>query len=125
MNLIAKEVGQEAEVLGQLTDFLGKAKSFSPTKENLEGDKRIKFELVNKDGSAFDFTCSPRVSESLRKKEITLSNLGSLNVTLATSKDGQVFNMITMAGTKFDILAQVKAKPVAAKKFNPEELIAF
>ncbi len=125
MKLHLVENAQEQIVLGKLSDFLVDAKSFKGTKENFEGNKRIVFTLTTNDGGVAKITCSPRVSEAIRSKTLSQSQIGSLNVSEATSKEsGEVINMLTMAGTEveFDLNKLKASKPVAVKKFNPEEL---
>ena len=120
------ENATEQVVLGKLSEFLVSAKKFAATKENIESDKRIVFSLTTKDDQVAKIICSPRVSNAIRAKEITQSQLGSLNVTEATSQSGEVINVLTMTGTEvaFD-LNKIKANPVAKKEVALSELIAF
>jgi len=114
--------GQGLGTLGELTPENCEIK-FS--KDNLEGDKRI-FLRVLHDGKEAKVTCSPRVSEKIRAKELKLSDLWNLQVNEVTNKEGEIIPMIVLEGASFTVKKDLKtATQYKAPAYNPKDLVAF
>ncbi len=67
------------------------------------------------------YTLSPKLSDMLRKKEITLSELGDFEVRTVEAQDGTTFNSLGLPGEDLEIkIAGWKSGKVAAAKVVSE-----
>ena len=87
----------QANVIGSVADIIGINGGISYTLENLHNPAvRVQLTLVNAEGLESKVVCSPKVSELLRKKEITLSNVATFPISEQVSLSGEEINVVAM-----------------------------
>lgn len=130
-NLINFEVRPltERNELGTVAEIAGKGATINFVKENfLNTDKRLYVILKRQDGSSQGFTCSPRVGQLVRGKEITLKQLAGFPICEAVTEDGSAtFAQIQMPSGEGLINAGdiSSVEEYQAPAFDPSELVAF
>ena len=130
-NLINFEVRPltERNELGTVAEVAGKGATINFIKENfLNTDKRLYVILKRQDGSSQGFTCSPRVGQLVRSKEITLKQLAGFPICEAVTEDGSTtFAQIQMPSGEGLINAGAisSVEEYQAPAFDPSELVAF
>jgi hypothetical protein len=129
-NLINWEqyTNKERTELGTLEQIAGKGTTISFVKSNfLDPSKRLIVVLKRTDGSSASITASPKVSELVRSKEITVSHLAGFPVCEQLTSDGETFAQIQMP-TGQGLILVGELPQVAEYKpevFDPADLIAF
>ena len=79
------------------------------------------------DGTSAQVVCSSNVSNGLRAKEITLSQVQGFPIVEQITPDGEIINIVTMpsggALVEFNVTGEVAE--YQAPTFDPSELVAF
>lgn len=118
----------ERETLGTLAEIGGKGTELLFISSNFANpDKRLMVVLKRADGKSTSLTCSPRVGDLVRAKQITKAQLAGFPVCEQITTDGEVFAQIQMpngAGLiSTGAIDEVQEYQVEA--IDPSELIAF
>ena len=119
---------EERTELGTLSEIAGKGTTISFVKNNfLDPNKRLVVVLKRTDGSSASITASPKVSELVRSKEVTVSQLAGFPVCEQLTSNGETFAKIQMP-TGQGLISVGEIAQVAEYKpevFDPSELVAF
>lgn len=114
----------ELGTIAELTGVGGKCCLIESNYKNPE--RQVMLVLKKADGTSTIVTCSPKVSNALRAKEVTLRQVHHFPIIETVSKDGEIINTVAMPSgglIEFDIAAEVvEYKP---EVFDPSELVAF
>lgn len=81
-------------LIGKLSDFDYQDASVNAT--NIAGDKKIFLDVTLTDGTVERLFCSTKVSEGVRNKEIRVSDLFALPISIAERADKSKFYRIEM-----------------------------
>lgn len=115
------ELGTVAELTG-----VGGKIGLLPTNFN-NHDKRVVIIMKKANGTSAQVICSSNVSEGLRAKEITLSQVQGFPIVEQITPDGEIINIVTMpsggALVEFNVTGEVAE--YKAPVFDPSELVAF
>lgn len=126
------------EVVGTLLEFAQLAKVtslalYGPNLANL--NKRVIIIMKRVDGLTDSIVCSPKVSELIRNKEVTLNQIKSFPVVESISEEGEVFAQVQMPSNgidaeqvlEFKLTNEVEEYQPKAKAydFDPSTLIAW
>ena len=114
----------ELGTIAELTGVGGKCCLIESNYKNPE--RQVMLVLKKADGTSTTVTCSPKVSNALRAKEVTLRQVQSFPIIETVSKDGEIINTVAMpAGglIEFDIASEVVE--YQAPTFDPSDLVAF
>jgi hypothetical protein len=84
--------------------------------------KQIAVVIKRADGTSTQVTCSKRVTEMLRNKQVTIRDIANYEITAASN--GGFYISAPGGLQEFNADSLVSAKP-AANSFIPQELIAF
>jgi hypothetical protein len=84
----------ERNLIGSLSEFDYQDASINTT--NIAGDKKIFLDVTLTDGTVERLFCSTRVSNALRNKEMKVSDLFGLPMSIATRENGSKFYRIEM-----------------------------
>lgn len=112
--------------LGTLANAVGKNGTISFIRKNFnDATKRVALLLKNAKGESCIVTCSQQVSNALRAKELTISQLAGLGV--LENENGVAFvSMPAGGGLQTFNVKDLKPKTVElSANFLPEELIAL
>ena len=129
MALAFKKYERDEQVsLGTVAEVTGIGGKFALIPANFNNpEKRVVVILKKLDGTSAQVTCSPKVSQGLRSKEITLSMLQGFEIFENITVTGEIVNTITIpsgaAMLEFDVSETSTAYEVA--KFDPSDLVAF
>lgn len=94
---------------------------FIPSNFN-DASKQIAVVIKRADGTSTQVTCSKRVTEMLRNKQVTIRDIANYQITAA--QNGGFYISAPGGLQEFSADQLVSTKPAAAN-FLPEELIAF
>ena len=94
---------------------------------NFASDKRVVVVLKREDGTSVGITCSSKVSEGLRAKDITMSNLFGFTVyKQINSTTGEEYAMIAMpAGSALIEFKNEGVTEYEPAVINSDDLVAF
>ncbi|HAZ23390.1 MAG TPA: hypothetical protein DCY95_00750 [Algoriphagus sp.] len=122
-------VPAEREEIGMVAELCGPNGSLSLIPSNLtNSDKRVVVVLKREDGTSTAITCSSRVSEGVRAKDITVSNLFGFTVyKQINSTTGEEYPMIGMPAGQGTLItfANEGATEYQPAVINTDELVAF
>lgn len=118
----------EREIIGTLAEVAGKGTGINFVKENfLNPAKRLMLVLKKSDGTSTSITCSPKVGELVRSKEITMSQLAGFPVCEQVTQDGELFAQIQMPSGQGLISANVinEVQEYEVENVELNDLVAF
>ncbi len=115
-------------VVGKLVDILGEGGKIFISPSNFAGTKRIFLNLQTADGQQGNIFCSPKVSEHLRKKTMSASQLLGMPVVESTTKPNEegktsVIYTVTLPGTELVELNVSEVKAWESAPVSLEELV--
>lgn len=115
-------------VIGTLSKVIGEGGKIFISPSNFAGNKRIFLNLQTADGQKGNIFCSPKVSEHLRKKTMSVSQLLGMPVVESTTnkdKDGKtsVIYTVTLPGTELVELHIGEVRSWESTPVSLEELV--
>lgn len=115
-------------VIGTLSKIIGEGGKIFISPSNFAGNKRIFLNLQTADGQKGNIFCSPKVSEHLRKKTMSVSQLLGMPVVESTTnkdKDGKtsVIYTVTLPGTELVELHIGEVRSWESTPVSLEELV--
>tara|TARA_R100000654_G_C2600355_1_gene114919 strand:+ start:125 stop:523 length:399 start_codon:yes stop_codon:yes gene_type:complete len=122
-------VPADREEIGMVGELCGENGTLSliPTNFN-DTSKRVVIILKREDGQSTGITCSSRVSQGLRNKDITISNLFGFQVyNQINPTTGEEYPLVGMpSGAELmEFKAPEEATTYEAPEFKVDELVAF
>jgi len=118
----------ERETLGTLAEIGGKGTELLFISSNFANpDKRLMVVLKRPDGQSTSLTCSPRVGDLVRAKQITKAQLAGFPVCEQITTDGEVFAQIQMpSGAGLISTGTIdEVQEYQVESVDPSELVAF
>ena len=118
----------ERTELGTVAELTGVGGKIALSPPNfINHDKRVVIVMKKANGTSAQVVCSSNVSNGLRAKEITLSQVQGFPVVEQITNDGEIINIVTMpsggALVEFNVTGEVAE--YKAPVFDPSELVAF
>ena len=115
-------------VVGKLVDIIGEGGKIFISPSNFAGNKRIFLNLQTASGQQGNIFCSPKVSEHLRKKTMSVSQLLGMPVVESTTKadkDGKtsVVYSVTLPGSELVELNVGEVRSWESTPVSLEELV--
>ena len=118
----------ERTELGTVAELTGVGGKIALSPPNfINHDKRVVIVMKKANGTSAQVVCSSNVSNGLRAKEITLSQVQGFPVVEQITNDGEIINIVTMPSggslVEFNVTGEVAE--YKAPVFDPSELVAF
>jgi hypothetical protein len=117
-----------AETLGTVAEITGAGGKISLIPTNFNNhEKRVVIILKKANGESTTVTCSANVSDGLRAKKITLSQLQGFPIAEQVTPDGEIRNYVTMpsGGALIEFSVTGEVSEYKQEVFDPSELVAF